>query len=86
MVTGTVSQVGASGNLVTIALKTGADNLKTGTSFAIFNPADGGYKGEALVTDIDGSKKFCFARLTLKQGKAVKSGDSAATNLDRSGN
>lgn len=79
LVTGTVSRVGASGNLVTIALQSGAENLKSGARFAIYNATEG-YKGEATVSEVDSSKKFCFARLTLKNGKVV-AGDNASTNL-----
>ena len=82
LVTGTVSRVGASGNLVTITLQSGAENLKSGARFAIYNAADG-YKGEATVSEVDGSKKFCFARLTLKNGK-IAAGDNASTNLSAS--
>ena len=69
---------------MTIALKSGAQDVRAGESLAIFNPAEGGYKGEAQVTDIDDGKKFCFARVTLKHGQRIKAGDSAATNLNRS--
>ena len=84
LVTGTVSRTSASGDLVTIALKSGAENLKSGARFAIFNAADG-YLGEATVSEIDGSKSFCFARLTLKQGKKITAGDSASTILTGAG-
>ena len=80
LVTGAVSHVGASGKLVTIALESGAENLKAGARFAIYSGKDG-YKGEATVSEIDGSKKFCFARVTLDQGKIISAGDSASTNL-----
>ncbi len=84
-VTGAVSHVSASGKLLTIDLKSGASSLKGGHTFAIFNAADG-YKGEAVVTEIDEAKKFCFVRLSLDQGKKVLAGDSASTDLSRSGN
>ncbi len=84
LVTGTVSRVGASGNLITIGIQSGAENLKSGARFAIFTAADG-YKGEATVSEVDESQKFCFARLTLKQGKEIKTGDNCSTNLSRSG-
>jgi predicted nucleic acid-binding Zn-ribbon protein len=79
LVTGTVSRVGASGNLVTILLQSGAESLKSGARFAIYSAKDG-YKGEATVSEVDSSKKFCFARLTLKNGK-IDTGDNASTNL-----
>ena len=84
LVTGTVSRVSTSGKLVTISVQSGADKLKSGARFAIFNQAEG-YKGEAVVSEVDGSGKFCFARLTLDQGKKISSGDSASTNLSSSG-
>ena len=35
----------------------------------------------ALEREIEDSKKFCFARVTLDQGKSITAGDSASTNL-----
>ncbi|MCA8955834.1 MAG: hypothetical protein KDC87_07160 [Planctomycetes bacterium] len=84
LVTGSVSAVGASGKLVTIDLKSGSENLKVGHTFALFSTRDG-YKGEARVTEIDGGKKYAFARLTLDKGKKIESGDSASTDLSRAG-
>lgn len=85
LVTGSVSRVGASGNLVTIALESGADQLKPGARFAIFSPTEG-YKGEATVREIDSKKAFAFARISLSKGKKINKGDSASTNLQASGN
>jgi hypothetical protein len=84
LVTGTVSHVSASGKLITIDLKTGAENLKAGHTFALFSPTDG-YKGEAVVNEIDTGKKYCFARLSLDQGKKIGTGDTASTDVSRSG-
>ena len=39
----------------------------------------------AVTTEIDGSKKFCFARVTLKAGKKIMPGDLASTNLSGHG-
>lgn len=85
LVTGIVSHVSSSGKLITIDLKSGADSLKGGHTFAIFS-ASKGYKGEAVVTEIDEGKKFCFARLSLDEGKQIESGDSASTDVSRAGN
>lgn len=85
LVTGIVSHVSASGKLITIDLKTGGDSLKGGHTFAIFSAAQG-YKGEAVVTEIDEGKKFCFARLSLDEGKKIAAGDSASTDVSRAGN
>lgn len=80
LVTGSVSLVGASGNVITIALESGAENLKSGARFAIFS--EKGYKGEATVSEIDKGGKFCFARVILSQAK-IEVGDSASTNLSQ---
>jgi hypothetical protein len=79
LVTGTISHVSASGDMLTIALQSGANNLKSGARFAVYNATDG-YKGEATVSEVDSSKKFCFARLTLRNG-LIAVGDHASTNL-----
>jgi len=85
LVTGVVSHVSSSGKLITIDLKTGGDSLKAGHTFAIFSAAKG-YKGEAVVAEIDEGKKFCFARLSLDEGKRIETGDSASTDVSRAGN
>lgn len=85
LVTGIVSHVSASGKLITIDLKSGAGSLKGGHTFAVFSAAQG-YKGEAVVTEIDEGKKFCFARLSLDEGKKIEPGDSASTDVSRAGN
>ena len=78
-VTGTVSHVGASGNLITIALRSGAENLKSGDRFAIFNSTYD-YKCEATVGEIDKGGKFCFVTVMLSKLK-IEPGDRASTNL-----
>ena len=83
-VSGTVSHTGVGGIMITIAIDKGGDLLKGGARFAIFSSAEG-YKGEAVATEIDGSKKFCFARVTLKDGKKIIPGDLASTNLSGHG-
>lgn len=83
LVQGTVSRVGASGNTLTITVQSGGENLKAGARFAIYNAQDG-YKGEATVREVDESKKLCFARVSLDQGKKIETGDNASTNLSAS--
>ena len=83
LVTGIVSHVGGSGNLITITLGCAWENLKSGDRFAIYSGKD--YKGEVTVSEIDKGGKFCFGRVTLKQGKPVTAGDRCSTNLSRPG-
>lgn len=67
--------------LVTIEYtKKGGGDLMKGHTFALYN--DKGYKGEALVTEVEGSIAFC--RITMaKDGASVNVGDKAATNFGR---
>jgi hypothetical protein len=83
LATGSVHRVGAGGDLVTIALDSGAKNIASGARFAIYNAA-AGYKGEATVREITEDGKFAFTRLTLKAGAKIEVGDKASTNLSRS--
>lgn len=83
-VSGQVTFVGNSKNTVTIAVNAGAENLKPGASFAIWNEREG-YKGEAHVTDYEPGQKYCFARVDVAVGEKIQTGDAAATNLSRVG-
>lgn len=80
-VSGQVTNVGTSRNTVTIAVNAGAEHLKPGASFAIWD--GNGYKGEAHVTDYEPGQQFCFARVERAVGEKIQVGDSAATNLSR---
>ena len=77
-VTGTVSHIGAGGNLITIALDESGAGLKSGDRFAIYSGK--GYKGEVTVSEIDKGGKFCFGRVTLTKAK-IEPGDRASTDL-----
>ena len=85
-VSGNVETVGAGGKLVTISLGEGRDNLKPGHRFAIYSSSDG-YLGEAAVTEIDKTRKYAFAKMTVRRDGArlPRSGDRAKTNLDNAG-
>ncbi|MBK8978248.1 MAG: hypothetical protein IPM29_20275 [Planctomycetes bacterium] len=77
---GTVQRVDADGKLVTILITgnpTGADVLR-GYSFAVFS-GETGYKGEAMVQEVDGNFAFCRVTRTV-QGARITVGDQASTN------
>ena len=73
---GTVERVDG-GKLVTILITSDpADaGCKAGYSFAIYDGTN--YKGEALVTEVDG--KFAFCRVTRSTGREIQAGDQAST-------
>lgn len=74
---GTVQRVDADGKLVTILITSDdADaGAKPGYSFALY--AGSTYKGEAVVTDVDGN--FAFCRVTRTTGRPIMAGDQATT-------
>lgn len=77
---GAVQRVGPNGKLVTIEITANPANapLKPGLQFAIYSGNT--YKGEAIVTSIEG--KFAFANVTTKkENVAIVPGDRAATNI-----
>ncbi len=77
---GTIQQVDAEGKLVTILVTDdpAAAGVKPGYTFAVFSGEK--YKGEALVTDVDG--KFAFCRVTASTGTKILAGDAATTQTN----
>ena len=75
---GIVEQAQAGICTVRLTANPGGVDVKTGWRFAIHNGST--YKGEAMITDVDG--EFAFCRVTkLVPGMTVNAGDSAATNV-----
>lgn len=75
---GVVEQAQAGICTIRLTDNPGGVDIKTGWRFAIHS--DGTYKGEAMITDVDGD--FAFCRVTkVKPGMTVNAGDSAATNV-----
>jgi len=74
---GAVERVDAAGKLVTVLITDDpADaGCKAGYSFAIYSGST--YKGEAVVTSVDG--KFAFCRVTRSTGRDILPGDQATT-------
>jgi hypothetical protein len=74
---GTIERVDAAGKLVTILITDDKTNsgARPGYSFAIYSGTT--YKGEALVTSVDG--RFAFCRMTKNTGREVMPGDQATT-------
>lgn len=77
---GTVQRVDADGQLLTVLVTDDPSEVgvKPGYTFAVFNGQK--YKGEALVTDVDG--KFAFCRVTRSTGEKIVTGDSASTQTN----
>jgi len=76
---GVVDQASASSKICTVRI---TDNpaeaeIKPGYTLAIYR--DGIYKGEALITEVQGEMVFCTIT-SLKDGASVSAGDAAATN------
>jgi uncharacterized coiled-coil protein SlyX len=76
---GTVSVV--NGKLCTINVTDNPANaeIKPGYKFAIWDAS--GYKGEARVTEVDGSKNIAFCTLEITKGE-IKMGDKASTQTN----
>lgn len=74
---GTVTRVEGQGKLATIQVTHDpADaGVKPGYSFAIYSGSN--YKGEAIVTTVDGN--FAFCRITKTTGSPIEEGDQATT-------
>jgi|JI91814BRNA_FD_contig_101_667275_length_1289_multi_2_in_0_out_0_2 hypothetical protein len=77
---GTIQRVDADGQLLTVLVTDDPSEVgvKPGYTFAVFNGQK--YKGEALVTDVDG--KFAFCRVTRSTGEKIVTGDSASTQTN----
>ncbi len=77
---GTIQQVDADGKLVTVLVTDDPSEVgvKAGYTFAVFNGQK--YKGEAMVTDVDG--KFAFCRVVRSTGDKIVAGDAATTQTN----
>lgn len=70
----------ADGDLLTIVVtdNPASAEIRPGIRFAVAGAGETGYKGEALVTEVDGNNAFC--RMVLRNGEAqIQVGDAAMT-------
>jgi len=76
---GNVTHVGLDGELLTVAVNASEYEPKPGYQFAIFDPTTNDYKGEALITSVDGNNAFCRVIQRREGSTAIKVGDRADT-------
>ena len=77
---GTVRHVDSGGRLLTVAITANpaSADVKPGYRFAVYDGET--YKGEAMITDVDGN--FAFCRVTVAAGPEIKIGDRASTRTN----